>query len=298
MKKRILALILAVILPIIFCSCSNNAKVKVNSTKIGKGIYAYFEDAAKIDGEKTEDTDVDALAESMLIRYVAINSEFENRGLELSLEEKSDLSNTVNSYWHLFSTYYNDIGVSKQDLFKIEESKSYEKRLMQEYYSEDGDSPVSDETLKEYFANNFIAFRAATGFLTTVDSENNTVSLSDAEKQTMAEKFNRMANEMSEGISSIDNASSYAENVAVTENTVVIGRGNTQYPDGFFDSVLSIEVGKTGSFIIGDYIFAVTRMDVNTDELYQEYKADCLEELKGEEFESVVDGWMQAYSVN
>ena len=298
MKKKITALILSAILLLTLCSCGKNAKVRVNSAKIGKGVYAYFTDLAERQAPESGDTDVTGLANNLLVRYVAVNSEFANRGLDLTLEEKSTLSSTVNSYWHLFSKYYEGIGVSKNDLYKIEESKCFETRLMEVYYSENGDSPVSDSELKEYFNNNFVAFRSATGFLTTVDENNNTVSLSDSDREKTAEVFSRMANEINEGVASVDDASSYAENVAVTDSVVVIDKSSTRYPDGFFDNVKNIEVGSTASFTVGDYIFTVTRSDITADELFEEYRRDCLKALKGEEFETVVESWMTAYSVN
>lgn len=298
MKKRITALILSATLLLTLCSCGKNAKVRVNSAKIAKGVYAYFTDLAERQAQESGDTDVTGLANNLLVRYVAVNSEFANRGLDLTLEEKSTLSSTVDSYWHLFSKYYESIGVSKNDLYKIEESKCFETRLMEVYYSENGDSPVSDSELKEYFNNNFVAFRSATGFLTTVDENNNTVSLSDSDREKTAEVFSRMANEINEGMASVDDASSYAENVAVTDSVVVIDKSSTRYPDGFFDNVKNIEVGSTASFTVGDYIFTVTRSDITADELFEEYRQDCLKALKGEEFETVVESWMTAYSVN
>lgn len=298
MKKRITALIMSAIMLLTLCSCGKNASVRVNSAKIGKGVYSYFTDLAKRECEKSGETDVTALANKMLIRYVAVNSEFANRGIDLTLEEKSTLSSTVNSYWHLFSKYYEGIGVSKNDLYKIGESKCYETRLMEVYYSENGDSPVTDSELKEFFNNNFVAFRSATGFLTTVDENNNTVSLSEEERQKTAEVFKRMANEINEGVASVDNAASYAENVAVTDSVVVIDKNSTKYPDGFFDNVKGIEVGTTGSFTVGDYIFTVTRSDITSDELFDEYKSDCLKAMKGEEFEKLIEAWTAAYSVN
>ena len=107
-----------------------------------------------------------------------------------------------------------------------------------------------------------------------------------------------MANEINEGVASVDDASSYAENVAVTDSVVVIDKSSTRYPDGFFDNVKNIEVGSTASFTVGDYIFTVTRSDITADELFEEYRQDCLKALKGEEFETVVESWMTAYSVN
>ena len=74
---------MSAIMLLTLCSCGKNASVRVNSAKIGKGVYAYFTDLAKRECEKSGETDVTALANKMLIRYVAVNSEFANRGIDL-----------------------------------------------------------------------------------------------------------------------------------------------------------------------------------------------------------------------
>ena len=79
---------------------------------------------------------------------------------------------------------------------------------------------------------------------------------------------------------------------------MVIDKNSTKYPDGFFDNVKGIEVGTAGSFTVGDYIFTVTRADITSDELFNEYKSDCLKAMKGEEFEKIIEAWTAAYSVN
>ena len=45
---------------------------------------------------------------------------------------------------------------------------------MADYYSENGDEPVTDDELRSYFSENFIAFKAVTGYL---PSGSDTVSL-------------------------------------------------------------------------------------------------------------------------
>ena len=70
------------------------------------------------DGEVSEEAIKNAIS-----RYVAINSEFKNRGLSIDSEVKGALSATVNNLWHLYGSYYNEIGVSKQTIYKKMSSK-------------------------------------------------------------------------------------------------------------------------------------------------------------------------------
>ena len=62
---------------------------------------------------------------------------------------------------------------------------------------------------------------------------------------------------------SIDEVGAALENVNTDSATVVIGKNDTSYPDGFFDSGSAIEPGKTGAFIAGDYVYIVSREAVS-----------------------------------
>lgn len=299
--KKITAVIAATILfALSFCSCTARTSVKVNGTKIDDGVYAYFVDRSQVGNPDLTQQEQKEAANNSVAQYVAVNSEFFNRGLELSTAEKAQVSEKVNSYWHLFSAYYENIGVSKQDLYNIEQSKAFREKLMEIYYSADGDNPVTDEQLKEYFAQSFVAFRAITGFLTTVDSDNQTVSLPEADRQKTVDVFNRMANEINEGVSDLDSVVSYAYNVTLTSETVVINADNTAYPDGFFEQLQVVETDRAASFVIGDYIYTVQRFDINAPELdlFEQYRSDCLKALKGKEFDAVVASWSEAYTVS
>lgn len=299
MKNRIIPILLILSITLSFCSCSKNAPVTVNGTKIGKGIYTYFFDCAANENQNMSESEIKDVAYDLIAHYVAVNSEFNSRQLTLSVAEKNKVSEDVNVYWQYFSKYYESIGVSKQDYYQIKLNESYRERLMEYYYSADGDAPVSEKELKEYFNKNFVAFRAVTGFLTTVDDDNNTVSLPKAERKKITETFNQMAAEINEGKASLEVVASYGENTIITNETVVISKDSTDYPEGFFENVMKLGNDKAGSFVIGDYIFAVQRNDINSQELdlFSKYKSDCLKALKGEEFNLLVDYWSRYYLV-
>ena len=170
---------------------------------------------------------------------------------------------------------------------------------MLNYYSENGDKPISDETLKQYFSDNFVAFRTVTGFLTTVDDNNEAVKMTEEQKQPIINSFNSVATDINENDAELLTSGSELQNVTVTEDIVVISKQNT-YPEGFYDKIREIENGKAAAFVIGDYIFCAERYEILSDEygLFAKYRTDCLSALKGEEFSDVVDSWTKAYSVD
>lgn len=299
MKKRAVALLLCFILTVFMCSCGRYASVRVNGEKISQGIYNYFLDRAKAENADASQTEQTEIANKKLADYVAVNSEFQNRGLKLGTEDKISLSDNVDALWHAYGEYYTKNKITKQDLYKIELSNTYRQALMLSIYSADGAKPVSEDELKNYFNSHYIAFKAITGFLTTVDDNNNAVAMSDAEKQNIMSKFSKMVEDINDGSVSFDGASTYADNVTLTSNAIVIDADDKSYPKGFYEQLSSMEEGRAASFVIGDYIFTVQRFAALSEDLnlFERYRTKCLTALKGEEFAETVSEWGKAYTV-
>lgn len=299
MKKAICAVLAAVLCLCTLSACSSGSGVRVNGTEISKGVYLYFTDEAK---KENPDADEAALKEAVnkkISEYVAVNSIYADRGLSLSAEAKMELTQTVNSLWRLFGTYYTELGVTKQDLNNVEASKQYRDALIVDYYAPDGDEPIAEETLKTYFNQNYIAFKSITGFLTTADNDGNAVPLSDAEKTALTTSFNNIANAVNGG-SSIEEQANAVDNTIVNTETVVISKADTRYPAEFFTAVAALQNGTAQAFSAGDYIFVVQREDITDEDrdLYSQYRTDCLKMLKGEAFQQVLDGWAKLYPVS
>ncbi|MGN0571379.1 MAG: hypothetical protein ACI4K9_04285 [Candidatus Fimenecus sp.] len=298
MKKAVCVILAGVLCLCTLCACTGRGTVSVNGTPIGEGVAAYFTDAAKQalpDATKEEQT---AEAYRQIAEYVAINSAFAERELTLSTAEKAAVSQSVNNLWRLFGTYYSELGVTKQDLLLVETSKAYYDAVMADYYAPDGDEPVSEETLKTYFNENYIAFKSITGFLTTADDSGNAVALPETEKQALVSAFEKTANTINDG-SSVEEQASAMENTTANTETVVAHRDNPNYPNGFFEQVAAIENGKAQAFALGEYVFLVQREDITDADrnLFAAYRTDCLRTLKGEAFSKVLEAWTTAYTV-
>lgn len=290
--KKIVSLILVVVLVFSLASCTMS-KVKVNDTKIDNEIYAYFEIEANenTDGEVNESDVLKAIS-----RYVAINSEFASRGLVLDSNEKAEVSADVNDLWHLYGTYYEENGVSKQTIYKIELSKAYENALLADYYSADGDSPVTEDEIKKYFEENYAAIRFVTGYLFNVDDNGKTIAMTTTEKTKVTNSFKSVAEMVTEGTSIEEAVGSLGENTEV-HNTVINAFSDGTFPEGFFNAVKGVEKGKTEVITVENYIFLINRVDIFSEEYgyYNTYRTDCLKKMKGEEFATVVDNWAENY---
>ena len=290
--KKIVSLILVAVMMLSLASCTIS-KVKVNGTKIDNEIYLYFEVLA----EKNKDGEVDENQVLKAIsRYVAINSEFTNRNLTLEPSVKSKLSENVNNLWHLYGTYYENEGISKQTIYKIELSKVYEEALLADYYSEKGTSPVSEEEIKKYFNENYAAIRFVTGYLFNIDDNGAPVDMTKAEKEKLTNSFASVAKMVSEGTAIEEAVGSLGENTEV-HSTVINSFSDGTFPEGFWAAVTKIETGKTEVVTVSDYVFLVSRVDVFNEKYgyYDNYRTDCLKKMKGEEFSAIIDKWAENY---
>ena len=298
MKKAICMMLAGVFCLLSLCACTRRASVSVNGTPIGEGVAAYFVDAARQALPDATEEEQTAEAHRQIAEYVAVNSAFSERNLALTTAVKADVSQSVNNLWRLFGGYYTALGVTKQDLLLVETSKAYKDAVMADFYAPDGDEPVSEETLKAYFNENYVAFKSVTGFLTTADDSGNAVTLSDADKQRLTAQFEKSAAAINGG-SSVEEQASAIENTTANTETVVVHRDNPNYPDGFFAQVSGIENGTAQSFVLGEYIFLIQREDITDADrnLFATYRTDCLRTLKGAAFETVLQAWSAAYTV-
>ena len=287
--KKVISLLLSILtLTLVLTSCSGPAKVKVNGVKIDNEIYTYFENTLPTDkdGEVSEEAIKNAIS-----RYVAINSEFKNRGLSIDSEVKGALSATVNNLWHLYGSYYNEIGVSKQTIYKIELSKEYEAALLADYCKN-----VSDNDIKAYFKENYIAIRFVTGYLFNVDDTGTSVAMTDEQKKSVIASYNSVVALINEGTLIEEAVVSLGEDTEV-HNTLINAFSDGTFPQGFWSEVKKLEVGKTATITLDDYVFLVQRIDVfdKTYGYYENNRTACLEAMKGDEFSEVVDSWAKNY---
>ena len=284
-KKIISSLLALLIIVMLFGGCTKKSEVKINGTNIDNEVTAYFKATAQ------EGEDVNAL----IARYVAVNSEFNNRSLKVPANMRSSLSDNVNNSWNLFGTYYENHGISKETIYKIELSRVYETLLLEERYGENGAFPVSEDDLKEYFRGNYAAIRFVTGYLFEV-TENGTAEMNGEQKEKLTESFNAAADAINNG-TSIEEAVSLLDSAEI-HDTVVNSNGNDNFPDGFWDEVKKIEVNKADVILLGSYIFLVQKVDSEKGdyECYSEYKSDCLYQMKGEEFDKIVSSWAKQYA--
>lgn len=173
----------------IFSSCAKKEElVQVGSVKVGRGVYEYFLSEA----EKQSDSSPEEAAETAVLKYVAVNTKFEELKLSLNANQKSLASKRANSYWHLFSSYYEERGITKNDVYSVTLSDEYLKAIIRSIYDKDGTNPMPEKAIKEYFSNNYVAFKAIIELLQTTDENGVVTDITDQKLKSIQKQFNQM----------------------------------------------------------------------------------------------------------
>ena len=87
--------------------------------------------------------------------YYAVHQQAEQRGIALTAEEQSAISASVNNLWATSQKLYEKNGISKDSLYKIQEASALQDALFLALYGEEGETPVTEQEIEAYFAENY-----------------------------------------------------------------------------------------------------------------------------------------------
>ena len=295
MKKTVSILLVIILVSGLFSSCKGKEEtVQVGSVTVGKGIYEYFLNEAKKDNPDSPEAD----AEKAVLKYVAVNTKFEELGLSLNVSQKSLASKTANNYWHLFSDYYKQQGISKNDVYFVSLSDEYLKAIIRSIYDTDGTNPIPEKAVKQYYSENYVAYKAIIELLQTTDENGNRTDLSEEKLKSVTKQFNQMKKSLDDGTSFEKVNAAYqakgSANEAESEQVMLLSASSRAFPTGTFDEIMKIEREKAGVFTAGKYIFLVERVGEFDDKsFYEQNRDDCLIALGREALEETLDSWAQ-----
>lgn len=299
MKKLIKILPLVFILVITLCSCGNKPAVKIGNDEVQQDVFAYFLDYVYINEGKSKkytDKQLKEKATELSAQYLKINKKFKEKKLSLPANVKANISTEVDNQWAVFGPYYSSIGVKKTTLTKIYENKAYKDELLISIYGEKGSDPVSEETIKTYFTDNYVFFKSINGYLKD-DAK------SDEEKQAVIEKFSNMAGQINggESIEVVNNnyLTSLKQDTIDNMDVSVINKSTKNYPKGFYDKVHDIETNKADSIVLDDYIFVVQKYDNFDSDLkfYDKYKSKCLTNIVKDDYNKKINSWYDSKKI-
>lgn len=296
MKKAISLLLVTAFALCLFASCSKKEEtVSIGKVTVGKGIYEYFLSEA----QKTNPDSPEQQAEALTLRYLAVNTKFNELSLTLSSTQKALASRNANNYWHLFSDYYTEHGISKNDVYSVALSDEYLKAIIRSIYDKDGTNPLPEKTVKQYFSENYVAFKSIIELLQTTDENGNISDLPEAKLTSITKQFKQMEKSLNDGAAFEKVESAYQskgnENEAENTSAMLLSKTSRAFPTGTFDEIIKIQRNKAGVFNAGKYIFLVQRVGEFSDKaFYEENRDDCLIALGKQMLDETLDSWAES----
>ena len=278
MKKAVVLIVLAPMMLSSFSACTGEGSpISVDGNLISAGVYAYYLSEIK-DADKTaEICKMSAATENLM----------KTEGITLSANYKRLIADETDSKWSLFSSYYESIGVTKQDLTDALTAEYNKKELLDYYYGEKGKTPVSDEKIKSQLDKTYVGFKAIEASYMKVSDMGESVSLSDEEKKSLRSRFESMAKSINSGHMTINDANkTYNESIGiiVTQNpeTALVKQGDVLYGDNFFAEVSKLKKGEAAVIESGNSVYLLQRQVITNDDdgFIFMYRGEMLEMLK------------------
>lgn len=305
MKKRLISIaLIAVLILTMFTGCGSNLKyaATIGNVKVTEGIYKYYTDYVlnhlsefSLDSESLEG-DIEEVVTELVKKYVALNSLWAELKINMTYDLRNSAANEADERWDLFGKYYENIGITKQDIYKIVKNETYRTALTNYYYGENSKiNPIKTETLKAAFSKKYIGVKIIAASLTTVDALGGTVKLKGTALTSIQRYFENMKSKANNG-SDIEQlyASYNASNDLIgTEglDTYVFTENNTQYGEDFFKTVSKLKLNKATVIENDDTIYLVYRVDITSNdyEYFMTYKNDILVELYKSKIDALIE---------
>ncbi len=152
------------------CGSSTAYAMTIDGVQIRAGMYIYYSYYAYSEltsalSEEDEDLDVDdddavkaktyegVSAEEWIENrtleycqeYAAVINQCEALGIELSTDDKTEISETVDSFWESYGEIYEDNGISSESVELLIQNSYLEEDLFYYYYDIDGEEGVTEE---------------------------------------------------------------------------------------------------------------------------------------------------------
>ena len=313
--KKILAFLLVFVNIFLLTSCNAGKKsvIEINeSVNIDTEIFSYFLNDVYYRYENKTELEYIDLATSECLGYIAVNTQFAESENKLSPRDKADISNETNALWRIYGDYYEEIGVSKDTFFKINQFKKYKEIIRFSIYDTDGSDPINEQYIKEYFTANNVGIKYFYQELYTPVTADEYAAMSDYDKKiydsakkTAEERYtyiSEIANYVNSSVYTMDEAFMAVTgqvSADISVSAAVVGKTGSSFSAEFMNAVFKQAIGS--AFIITNadksYVYFIERVDLLGDEynFYEQYRNDCLEAVTEGLFVSRINEWIASY---
>lgn len=318
--KRLTAFAVSIIMLFIFCSCNQSATktiMTIGNTDVPAGIYIMYINSAiseleteieeaefegdkwdfEIDGKKADQWVKDKALQYTL-ELIAVEREFEKRGLSFTTDEQGNIDYITGYYWSRYGGYYESLGISYTSFERVQKGSHLSQKILLSQFGEDGTEPISDEDLIAYMNENYM--RVNHILISNKDKDNNALegtALEDAKKNA-ENLFERAKN--ADDITFIEliknNSADYTAG-STTEASLELGmitpEEESGYVEEFEKAAAELEIGGT-VLCESDYGWhIIRRYDMFADEVVEldDYREQVVINMKEDDYNTEKESW-------
>lgn len=321
--KRLAAFAVSAIMLFAFCSCNQSATkviMTIGNTEVPAGIYIMYINSAiseleteiadaeyegdkwdfEIEGKKAEQWVKDKALQYTL-ELIAVEREFEKRGLSFDAEEQSNVDYITEYYWYYYSSYYEGLGISYSSFARVQKGSHLSQKILLSQFGEDGTEPISDEDLTKYMSEDYM--RVNHILISNKDDEGvklEVTALDDAKKK--AENLFEQAKNADDiyFIQMIkDNSADYNAD-STTESSLELGMITPEEESGyvkeFEKAAAELEIGGT-VLCESEYGWhIIRRYDMFKDEVVKldDYREQLVISMKEDDYNAEKETWANA----
>lgn len=231
--KKLCAVILSFFIVFTATGCSNTSWImRTEDTELPIGVYIFYMSQSysqayykvpsyylgvleqEIDGQPASEF-IEKNTLDYCKKLIAVEKEFDERGLSITKEEMDKAEELTNSHWKQYGTVYEGFGVSKESFHRASTlyNIKYEK-VYNDIYGEDGTKNTTDEDIENYYLDNYTSYSYFVKSLYTVDDsdgDSKTRSLTTEEVADIESEFNSYISDIENGASISSIESKYKE---------------------------------------------------------------------------------------
>ena len=299
--KRTLAVLLCAVSLLLLSSCGGKTEpaLVIDGVPVSQGVYEYFRREA-LRGETADETAAAQAAEAQCRRLVALDSYIKEHKITVRADLKSGVADRTEGQWALFGAHYRAMGLTKQDLTRINSFDAQQKQLVQHFYGVGGKHEVAESELRQSFVKLYVGFKAFEGAKTARGADGETVPLSEDAQAALLEQFRRMAAQANGGADLDALYASYCETqglIVTTPLSVSLMKdGDPMYDDDFFEQVAALGYGSTDVIQTKSTVYLVQRVAIaaNDEDAFDAYRDEVLYHEKLPAIEQLVAKWGDA----
>ena len=269
---KIISVVLAMCLCFLsFCACSSNeTALTVSSTPVSKEIYGYFFSVAVNSEDYKNEENKQELAGRLCAEYVAGCELIKKHGVQLSAEEKVAVSSEIKTKWQMFSSFYKKYSVSKQTFCTMLEHEKLIDVLVEKLYSQGGERELSDDEIKGFFNQNYIAAKIA---FTPFDS-----LMTEEDVKSITEKYSSLSSIVRAGGDFSSAVQQYPDLAEYEDTEHLISAFDSSYPAEMFGEMVKMKNGEVHVLRFSRGIYLIQKAD--NSQFYDAYKTKCIVKMK------------------